>query len=138
MKKAFYYLRKLTDRGIHPYACVCVAQNDERTIVSRGISVCSDKDTFSKKIARNKALGYATKALNSDGIQIEKRSSDAGQIVDNIINFGKFPAVDSISGKKKGVYLQSSTLEIPGPDCMSVPSAFLPLTAFEQKLLEDN
>ena len=136
MKKAFYYLRKLTGEGTHPYACICVAQNDEG-VVSRGISICSELDHFSKEIGRKKAFGYAIRAFNDSNVQIEKRSDVAGHVIDNIIGFGKFPAVDSIQGKKKGKYLQSSTLMNPTlAECAGVPSSFIPLTTFEKNLLE--
>lgn len=134
MKKAFYYLRKLTGEGIHPYACVCVAQNDDG-IIARGVAVCSPFDHFSKEIGRNKALGYAIKALKSN-VQIIKRSNVAGQIIDNILTFKMFPAVDSIVGKKKGKYLQSSTLVNPFDD-IGATNPFIPLTEFEKKLLEN-
>ena len=136
MKKVFYYLRKLTDKGTHPYACVCVAQNDAG-VIARGIAVCSPHDHFSKEIGRNKALGYATRALKPKNVQIEKRSNVAGQIIDNILTVKIFPAVDTIAGKKKGKYLQSSTLVNPtATEVAGVPSSFIPLTAFEKKLLE--
>lgn len=136
MKKSFYYLRKLTGEGTHPYACVCVAQSDDG-IIARGIAVCSPHDHFSKEIGRNKALGYATRALKPTNVQIEKRSNVAGQIVDNILTVKIFPAVDTISGKKKGKYLQSSTLVNPtATEVAGVPNSFIPLTNFEKKLLE--
>ena len=137
MKKAFYYLRCLTTKGeVHPYACVCVAE--ENGVISRGIAVCSPADHFSKEIGRAKALGYAIRALNpTKNIQIEKRSKIAGRIIDNILGAPVFPGVDSIKGQLKGKYLQSSTIcNSNSPDCAAVPDCFISLTSLEKKLLE--
>jgi len=137
MKKVFYYLRYATQMGTYPYACICVAQSDDG-IIARGIAVCSPGDHFSKEIGRNKAFGYAKRALNPEkNVQIEKRSKIAGRIIDNILGAPIFPAVDSIKGQLKGKYLQSSTISNPNdPACAGVPNSFIPLTGFEKKLLE--
>ena len=86
MKQVYYYLRYpknvYKDGGRHPYGCVCLLKNDNGD-VARGISVCSERDDFSKKIGRNKAYGYAVKALTSKK-SIRKHSAFACWIAETV------------------------------------------------------
>ena len=64
-----YFIRKTldNDKGYHPFACVCLQgfkTEDGKWKFARGVSICSDRDDFKKK------LGYikASEVL-SDGLE---------------------------------------------------------------------
>lgn len=72
--KIKFYYRKSKLLGNIFTACLLVENNN--TLVARGISICSVKDTHNKKIARNLAFGRAIKAL--------KKKSTGSPINDDI------------------------------------------------------
>ena len=137
MQKAFYYLRSLSEMGrIHPYACVCVVKSSTGKI-ARGVAVCSPNDHFTKQIGRNKAYGYALKALNNNE-EVKKHLSFAGQINREIFHMVGKNGIQIPDSRKEIMnsreYAQSSVLENPG--CNEVHPD-IPLTEFEKSLLDD-
>lgn len=60
-----YYLHD--DTGCR-FACVAVAPGSEDGRVHRGISICSERDTFNKKLARCIALGRLQLALKGQRV----------------------------------------------------------------------
>lgn len=66
MSERYYYLRKNGTDGKRGemFGAVVVTMNDDGT-VNRGVSVCSPKDRFNKKIAVNIALGRLRKAIET-------------------------------------------------------------------------
>lgn len=124
MHKSFYYLRKYSaaDDNLHPFACVCILKSDDGKI-SRGISICSPKDVFSKRIGRSKAFGYALKGMKEN---VYKRNSTyAYRIHEDISD------VEYFSDEK---HYPQSLLLFDGETYVDVD---LPLTKFEKSLLDD-
>lgn len=130
MQKAFYYLRqeRKNDNGLHPYACICVVKNEDGDI-ARGISVCSPNDHFSKEIARNKAFGYATKAIKSHVSQY-KHSKNASKIID-AIRHGEDKFEKPVM--PEDVYPQYLLLNSNNEQV----EFYLPLSDFEKSILEN-
>lgn len=138
MKKVFYYLKNYTENGSHPYACVCVIKSNDG-IISRGISICSKKDNFSKRIGRNKAFGFAMRGLKNENVQIVKYSKSAKKVIDAILA-RDFKLLIKNNQETPDIhqYLQSSTLEIPNHEkCIKgAPEGYISLTNFEKDLIE--
>jgi len=59
MKLFYYYLR---DKNRHPFGCVCIGIDNELKY-TRGISLCSTKDQFVKRIARKNSKNRCVHAL---------------------------------------------------------------------------
>ena len=57
IRHQFYYFNRARDR-----ATVCLLIQDNK-IIARGISLCSHKDQFVKRIGKAKALGRAVQAM---------------------------------------------------------------------------
>lgn len=63
----FYYIR---DKRNRPVITICLKENGEGFVFTRGIAICSLMDNPSKKLGRAIASGRATKALgNKEGTQ---------------------------------------------------------------------
>ena len=135
MQKAFYYLRNWSAEGSHPYACVCLLKAENGKI-ARGISVCSPNDHFTKQIGRNKAYGYALKAMNSNE-DVRKRLPISRKINMEIFYMvgknGCYPNKSAPIHFDNRHYAQSSVLENPG----SETNPEIPLTDFEKSLLDN-
>lgn len=136
MKTAFYYIRGkdvLDNSSNHPYGCVCVVKADDGK-VARGISICSYKDTFSKQTGRNKAEGYAIRALNSNKPVLKRYGGFLMGILDAVFKdpeaTNKF--IDAYSYK----YPQSMLL-VDADGNVPEYAKIAALTDFEKKILED-
>lgn len=134
MQKKFYYLRHQTSEGKIPYACVCIMKTADGSI-ARGVSVCSSNDSFIKQIGRNKAAGYAMKAIAGCG-EIYKRLNIAKQIVDSIVYMPYNQRMPENPTYKfsHGKYLQSSLLK----SSVKEVNPDIPITEFEKSLLDDD
>lgn len=81
--------------GSRPIACVCVSYFKDLGVYSRGISICSPKDAFVKRLGRAKASAYAARwnkdRTTTDVVQACSRSKALRLLVDYIDTEGDVP-----------------------------------------------
>ena len=91
-KELYYYHGKIT---------VCLLVKDG-TVVARGVSICSPKDQFVKRIGRAKALGRALRAVTrreDNDLIIPYRNQIINNYEHNGIAHFIFPAYELFSSK---------------------------------------
>jgi len=115
--------------GSRPIACVCISYFKDQDVYSRGIAICSPKDTFVKRLGRAKAAAYAAR-WNKDRAKADirvvrwSRSNALRALVDYVDTEGEVPV----------------RLESIGPDAYAAAAHGLKkeqLTAREQLLVDD-
>jgi len=133
------------EEGHKPVACVCITYFPEQDRYVRGISICSPRDTFVKRLARLKAMQYAVQWERS-GFRIPKVGDTQRWTTAAVHSQNLRFLIDFIEDETGLKLTDSRFTDIEGhvPDGAEliydkgrVNMGFDDLTIFEQRLVDD-